>query len=96
MKNLTNWARLAAAACDARDELRAVLPRLDRSILDGTVSTEQLAEFRRLAAHHAEQLRRALKAPAKPRSRRNALSSRAEPLWRVAETADDERVEVRT
>jgi hypothetical protein len=32
MKNLTNWTRLAQAAADARDDLRSLVPALDRTI----------------------------------------------------------------
>lgn len=97
MKNVTDdWTRLAGACVNCRDELRGILPRLDQAIRDGTVSTEQLEEFRRLVAHHAEALKAALKSPATPRSRRNALSSLSAPLWHIAEAAGDATVEVRS
>jgi hypothetical protein len=32
MKNLDNWSRVARAAADARDELRSLIPALDRAI----------------------------------------------------------------
>jgi hypothetical protein len=62
MKNLTNWARLAAAAIDARNDLRMLLPRLDSAI--ASTPTPLLLELRALAIRHADSLRRALKHPA--------------------------------
>ena len=50
-----------------RDELRAILPRLDQAIASGDLSI--LAELRALAARHAENLKAALKAPSGPRNR---------------------------
>ena len=64
MKNLESWARLAAAAADARDELRAVLPCLDAAIADGQDTTGLLSTARALMGKHADSLRKALKAPA--------------------------------
>jgi hypothetical protein len=37
-------------AADARDDLRALLPRLDAAIAAGALSTEALKEFRRILA----------------------------------------------
>jgi hypothetical protein len=68
MKNLNNWARLAAAALDARNDLRMLLPRLDAAIADAP--TPLLVELRALAIRHADSLRLALKHPA---ARRRAI-----------------------
>src|ERR1017187_4721881 len=64
MKPLSDWPRLAGAAADARDELRAVIPRLDAAIAAGCDSTGLLQAIRLLAWKHADRLRHALKAPA--------------------------------
>ena len=84
MKTLDSWPRLAGAAADARDELRALLPRLDRAIAAGAVSPELLVELRALALKHADSLRQALKAPeGSRRTRRNDAAWRSGGLWSV-------------
>ncbi len=45
----------AGAPADARDELRAIVPRLDAAIAAGAVSTDFLAEVRLLAVDGGEQ-----------------------------------------
>jgi hypothetical protein len=65
MKNLSSWARLAAAALDARNELRNLVPRLDAAI--ASAPTPLLLELRALAIPHADSLRLALKHPAPQR-----------------------------
>jgi hypothetical protein len=81
VKNLESWSRLAAAAADARDDLRALLPRLDRTIEAGQDQTGLLREVRILAAKHADRLRLALKSPGRPKTRRNGDSWRTGGLW---------------
>jgi hypothetical protein len=66
MKNLTNWARLAKAALDARDALRNLIPRLDRAIAAADASV--LPEVRAMAIQQTTSLRLALKHPASPTS----------------------------
>lgn len=80
-KNLSNWAHLASAAFDCRNELRALIPPLlDLAIAAGALDTESLLRLRALAVHHAEALRAALKAPSGTR-RRNADSRGAGGPW---------------
>ncbi len=75
------WERLAGAALVARDELRAVLPRLDQAITAGA-DVALLEDLRRLAARHAESLKAALKAPERSRrASRNDAAWRNGPLW---------------
>jgi hypothetical protein len=82
MKNLDGWPRLASAAADARDSLRALIPRLEAAIAAGNVSTELLEEMRAVAVRHAESLRLALKAPeGSRRTRRNDAAWRSGGLW---------------
>jgi hypothetical protein len=81
MKNPSSWPRLAGAAADARDELRAVIPRLDSAIAAGADSTGLLQAVRLLAWKHADALRLALKAPTgSQQSRKSADSWRSLPL----------------
>ena len=68
--------RLAMAAADARDSLRALIPRLEAAIAAGAVSTELLVELRALAVRHAESLRLALKAERVARSRKADSATR--------------------
>jgi len=89
MKNLNSWPRLAGAAVSARDQLRALLPRLDAAIEAGVVSTEFLVELRALAVKHAESLKAALKAPeGTRRSRRDDASWRSGGLWAISPSRD--------
>jgi hypothetical protein len=64
MKNLTDWARLANAASDARDDLRNLIPVLDQAIAGKTSSVSLLVRIRQLAIRNTEALRLALKHPA--------------------------------
>jgi hypothetical protein len=66
MKNLADWARLANAASDARDDLRNLIPILDQIIASKAPSVALLVRIRELATRHAEALRLALKHPAQP------------------------------
>jgi hypothetical protein len=89
MKNLDSWPRLAGAAADARDALRAVIPRLDSAIAAGADSTGLLAAVRLLAWKHADALRLALKAPqGSQRSRKSADSWRSGGLWAILEASE--------
>jgi hypothetical protein len=89
MKHSEGWLRLAGAAAAARDELRAVIPRLDSAIAAGADSTKLLQALRVLAWKHADSLRQALKAPAGVRQpRKKADSWRTGGLWDVLETPD--------
>ncbi len=62
MKNLENWARLAAAAFDAKNDLARLIPDLDRGI--AAADTSVLLRVRALAIRHAEALKSALRTPA--------------------------------
>jgi hypothetical protein len=64
MKNLDDWTRLARAAPDARDDLRSLVPALDRAIGEKNPTIPLLETARDVAIHHAEALRLALKPPA--------------------------------
>jgi hypothetical protein len=86
------------AALSARDELRAMLPRLDAAVAAGAVSTEFLLELRALAVKHAESLRQAQKAPeGSRRTRRNDAVWRSGGLWAVSDriTCRNQRYGVR-
>jgi len=63
MKNLTDWSRLASAASDARDDLRFLIPLLDRAIAERKSSAMLLVNVQALAIRNAEALRLALKRP---------------------------------
>jgi hypothetical protein len=67
---------------DARDELRALLPRLDAAIAAGDVGL--LLEVRELAAKHADSLRIALKQPGRRKPPRNVDSWRSCGLWAIS------------
>jgi hypothetical protein len=89
MKNLEGWPRLAGAAAGARDELRAIIPRLDSAIAAGADPSGLLAELRVLVWKHADSLRQALKAPAGTRQPQKKPDSwRTGPLWSVLEASD--------
>jgi hypothetical protein len=89
MKNLDSWPRLAGAAISARDELRAIIPRLDAAITAGADSTGLLQAVRLLAWKHADALRLALKAPQGSRqSRKRADPWRNGGLWAILEAAE--------
>ena len=91
MKNLEGWPRLAGAAAGARDELRAIIPRLDSAIAAGADPTGLLAALRVLAWKHADSLRQALKAPAgnrQPQKKPDSWSTGG--LWSVLEGQDGE------
>ncbi len=79
------WPRLAGACMAARDDLRALLPRLDAVLVHGMTDPRLIEFVRQLAARHAESLKAALKAPAAPRTHRNTDSARFQPLWGVLE-----------
>jgi hypothetical protein len=89
MKNPSAWPRLAAAAADARDELRLLVPRLDQAIASGGDATELLRDIRVLAVRHSEGLKAALKSPAGTRqSPRKYDSWRFGSLWDVPEASE--------
>jgi hypothetical protein len=56
MKNLDNWSRLARAAADARDELRSLIPALDRAISENHADVRLLERVRDAAIRNAEAL----------------------------------------
>ncbi len=90
MKNLDSWPRLAGAAADARDELRAIVPRLEQAIAEGAVSREFLVQLRGLAVRHTESLKAALKAPQGSRTRRRMPDSwRSGGLWAALEASEE-------
>jgi hypothetical protein len=62
MKNLENWARLAGAALNVKNDLARMVPDLDRAI--AAADTSMLLRVRALAIRHAETLKAALKHPA--------------------------------
>jgi hypothetical protein len=84
MKNISRWEQLAGAALDARNALRALVPRLDHAI--AAVDTSVLVEVRALAARYAESLGAALKHSAARHEHGSGgerASSRTVPLfWR--------------
>lgn len=79
----TDRDRLTAAALEARDWLRGVLPELDRAIGNDGPDVELLKRLRALAGFHAEKLGHGLKRPIPP-SPRNSDSRAIAPLWAVA------------
>ena len=56
MKNLDNWARPARAAADARDELRSLVPALDRAIGEKHPDVRSLERVRDGVIRHSEAL----------------------------------------
>lgn len=57
MNNPGNWSRLAQAAADARDELRLLVPALDRAISEEHPDVRFLERVRDVALRNAERLR---------------------------------------
>ena len=56
MKNLDTWSRLARAAADARDDVRALIPAFDRAIGEKYPDVALLERMRDGAIRHAEAL----------------------------------------
>ena len=79
---IDSWPRLAAAAADARDDLRKLVTRLDPGITTWGGSPELMREMRDLAIKHAEALKSALKAPVA--RRRKPVQKTVKNLWDVA------------
>lgn len=77
------WPRLPGAALAARDALRSLVLRIDAARAAGATDPNLTAFVRQLAAHHADALKAALKAPDRPRSQ-NRQNPRSEPLWGVS------------
>lgn len=91
-KKFQTWDRLAHAAIQARDDLRGVLPKLERAIADSERGPEAqailLSQVRDIARRNADGLRLALKHSKGRPARQDARSRAAEPLWGVAEGED--------
>jgi hypothetical protein len=75
--------RLTQAAANARDELRALIPKLDAAIASGLDSTGLLSAARGLMAKHAGLLSHALKRPTVQPRRGNRDSRLFQPAWAI-------------